>query len=118
MTQNLWERIQRGMEAGFDSALSAVHAITEKAGETIELTRLRREKARLENKITKELADLGHSVYQKISKEKLSDIAKELGIDEKLKEVSSEEARMIEIDKKISTEEVSKNKNKSEGTKK
>jgi hypothetical protein len=30
----LWDRIQRGMEAGFNAALSAVHAITEKAGES------------------------------------------------------------------------------------
>ena len=29
----LWNRIQRGMEEGFDAALSAVHSITEKAGE-------------------------------------------------------------------------------------
>jgi len=46
--QKLWDRIQRGMAAGFDAALSAVHTVTEKAGEGIELTRLRREKARLE----------------------------------------------------------------------
>jgi len=31
----LWDRIQRGMEAGFDAATSAVHTITEKAGEGI-----------------------------------------------------------------------------------
>ena len=26
----LWDRIQQGMDAGFDASLSAVHAITEK----------------------------------------------------------------------------------------
>ena len=40
----LWDRIQRGMEAGFDAAMSTVHTITEKAGKGIELTRLRRGK--------------------------------------------------------------------------
>jgi len=118
MAQNLWERIQRGMEAGFDAALSAVHTITEKAGETIELTRLRREKARLENKITKELADVGHSVYQKISNEKLNDIAKELGIEEKLKEITKEEERMVEIDKRITTEQDSVDKKQNVNEKK
>ncbi len=44
----LWDRIQRGMEAGFDAAISAVHTITEKGGEGIETIRLRREKARIE----------------------------------------------------------------------
>jgi len=43
----LWDRIQREMDAGFDAAMSAVHTLTDKAGEGIELTRLRREKARL-----------------------------------------------------------------------
>ncbi len=118
MAQNLWERIQRGMEEGFDAALNAVHSITEKAGETIELTRLRREKSRLENKITKELAEVGHSVYQRISKEKLNDIAKELGIEEKLKEISKEESTMIEIDKKITTEQDTSGKKQKESSKK
>lgn len=40
----LWDRIQRGMEAGFDAAMSAVHTITAKAGEGIELTRLTRDR--------------------------------------------------------------------------
>jgi hypothetical protein len=31
--KKLWDRIQRGMEAGFDAAMSAVYRITEKAGE-------------------------------------------------------------------------------------
>ena len=33
----LWDRIQSGMEAGFDATIAAVHTITEKAGEGIEL---------------------------------------------------------------------------------
>ena len=49
----LWERISRGMEAGFDAALAAVHNITERAGESIEVTRLRREKARYETALTR-----------------------------------------------------------------
>ena len=40
----LWDRIKRGMEDGFEAGLMSVHTITEKAGESIELTRLRREK--------------------------------------------------------------------------
>ncbi|MBW1682209.1 MAG: hypothetical protein JRJ83_12360 [Deltaproteobacteria bacterium] len=44
----LWDRISRGMDAGFDAAIAAVHNLTEKAGEGIEVTRLRREKARYE----------------------------------------------------------------------
>jgi len=63
----LWDRIQRGMEAGFDAAISAVHTITEKAGEGIELTRLRREKTRLETQLTRRLAELGNKVFESIS---------------------------------------------------
>ena len=61
----LWDRIQRGMEAGFDAAKSAVHNITEKAGEGIELTRLRREKARIETQVTRRLAELGNARVRK-----------------------------------------------------
>jgi len=100
----LWDRIQRGMEAGFDAALSAVHAITEKAGEGIELTRLRREKARLETEVTRRLAELGNEVYEKISAERLEDITQKLGIKALLLEIAENEARMVDIDRRLSKE--------------
>jgi len=100
----LWDRIQRGMEAGFDAALSAVHTITEKAGESIELTRLRREKSRYETCITRLLAELGNTVYEKISKDRLDAIAGQLEIKDKLAEIAENEAQMVDIDKKIGKE--------------
>jgi hypothetical protein len=100
----LWDRIQRGMEAGFDAALSAVHAITEKAGEGIELTRLRREKARLETTVTRLLAELGNSVYEKISAERLDDISEKLEIKDILVTIAESEARMVNIDRNLKSE--------------
>ena len=100
----LWDRIQRGMDAGFDSALSAVHAITEKAGEGIELTRLRREKARLETQVTRRLAELGNEVYEKISAERLDDISEKLGVKAHILEIAENEARMVDIDRRLSKE--------------
>ena len=100
----LWDRIKRGMEAGFDASLAAVHAITEKAGESIELTRSRREKSRLETQLTRLLAELGNAVYEKISGDKLDDISELLGVKDKLKEISEREAWIIEIDKRIGKE--------------
>ncbi len=100
----LWDRIQRGMEAGFDAALSAVHAITEKAGEGIELTRLRREKARLETEVTRRLAELGNEVYEKIAAERLDDISEKLGVKAVLLEIAENEARMVDIDRRLSKE--------------
>ena len=100
----LWDRIQRGMDAGFDSALSAVHAITEKAGEGIELTRLRREKAKLETQVTRSLAELGNAVYEKISAERLDDIAQKLEIKDVLHDIAESEARMVDIDRRLSKE--------------
>lgn len=100
----LWDRIQRGMDAGFDSALSAVHAITEKAGEGIELTRLRREKVRLETQVTRSLAELGNAVYEKISAERLDDIAQKLVITDILHGIAESEARMVDIDRRLTKE--------------
>jgi hypothetical protein len=100
----LWDRIKRGMEAGFDAAIASVHKITEKAGEGIELTRLRREKARLETEVTRRLAELGNKVYEKISAERLDHIAEELGIKDLLIEVAQDEARMVDIDRRIQKE--------------
>ncbi|HSO19040.1 MAG TPA: hypothetical protein VLT88_06265, partial [Desulfosarcina sp.] len=77
------------------------HSITEKAGEGIELTRLRREKTRRETQVTRRLAELGHTVYEKISADRLDDIAGELGIKETLLEIAQDEARMVEIDKRL-----------------
>jgi len=100
----LWDRIQRGMEAGFDAALSAVHAVTEKAGEGIELTRLRREKARLEMRITRRLAELGNDVYEKIAAQRLVDISEKLEIDDILKDIAEHEAHMVNIDRGLKKE--------------
>ncbi len=57
------------MEAGFDSAMSAVHNMTSKAGET-----------RLETQTTRQLAGLGNVVFEKISEQRLDDIAEQLEI--------------------------------------
>ena len=100
----LWDRIHKGMEAGFDASISAVHTITEKAGESIELTRARREKSRYETQLTRLLAELGNTVYEKVSEGRLDEIAEQLGIKEKLTEIAEREARMVEIDRKIGKE--------------
>jgi hypothetical protein len=100
----LWDRIQRGMEAGFDAAISAVHTITEKGGEGIETIRLRREKTRIETQITRQLAELGNSVYEKISTERLDDIAEKLGIQDMVKEIAASEARMVDLDRSLKKE--------------
>jgi len=92
------------MDEGFDAAISAVHNITEKAGESIELTRLRREKARLETELTKHLAELGNAVYEKISESRLDDISEQLQIKEMLLEIAREEAQMVEIDRRLNKE--------------
>lgn len=104
MKIKLWDRIERGMEEGFDAALSAVHVVTEKAGEGIELTRLRREKARLETQVTRQLAELGNAVYEKISVERLDDIAEKLGVKDMMLEIAENEARMIDIDRSLNKE--------------
>ncbi len=100
----LWDRIYRGMEAGFDASISAVHTITEKAGEGIELTRARREKSRYETQLTRLLAEVGNAVYEKVSEKRLDDIAEQLGIQDKLKEIAEKEAWMVEIDRRIGKE--------------
>jgi len=104
MKIKLWDRIERGMEEGFDAALAAVHVITEKAGEGIELTRLRREKARLETQVTRKLAELGNAVYDKISVERMDDVAEKLGVKSVMMEISENEARMIDIDRSLNKE--------------
>ncbi len=100
----LWDRIQQGMETGFDASLAAVHSMTEKAGESIELTQARREKSRYEVQVTRLLAELGNAVYEKVSKERLRDIAEQLGVVEQVKEIAEHEARMVEIDRRTGKE--------------
>jgi hypothetical protein len=92
------------MEAGFDATIATVHSITEKAGEGIELTRLRREKARLETQVTRRLAELGNAVYEKISAERLEDVAEKLEIKDILLEIAENEARMVDIDQRLKKE--------------
>jgi hypothetical protein len=104
MKMKLWDRIQRGMDEGFDAAIATVYAITEKAGEGIELTRLRREKTRLETQVTRRLAELGNIVYEKIAADRLDDVADRLGIKDTLLEIAQDEARMVEIDKRLKKE--------------
>ncbi len=100
----LWDRIKRGMEDGFEAGLMSVRTITEKAGESIELTHLRREKARNETKVTRLLAELGNTVYEKVSKERLDDIAKQLEIQDKILVIAENEATIVDIDKRLGKE--------------
>ena len=104
----LWNRIQRGMENGFDAAMSAVYTITEKAGEGIELTLLRREKARLETRTTRRLAELGNSVFEKISEQQLDDITEKLEIKDMILNIAQDEARMVDIDRRLKEEKKEK----------
>lgn len=104
----LWDRIRRGMDAGFDAAVATVHNVTEKAGESIELTRLRREKVRLETELTKHLAELGNTVYEKISEARLDEVTEQLQIKGKILEISREEAKMVDIDRRLDKEEQKK----------
>lgn len=97
----LWDRIQRGMEEGFDATIAAVHTLTEKAGEGIELTRLRREKARLGTHLTRRLAELGNTVFEKISADQSDELAQALGIKEMLLEIAQDEAHMVDIDMQL-----------------
>ncbi|WP_152972100.1 hypothetical protein [Desulfatitalea tepidiphila] len=100
----LWDRVQRGMEAGFDAAIAAVHTITEKAGEGIELTRLRREKARLETQVTRRLAELGNKVFESISASQNDELAKQLGVKEMVFDIAQDEARMVDVDMRLKKE--------------
>ena len=92
------------MEAGFDSAMSAVHNMTAKAGEGIELTLLRREKTRLETQTTRQLAELGNVVFEKISEQRLDDTAEQLEIKDLLFDIAQDEARMVDIDRRLQKE--------------
>lgn len=113
----LWNRIQRGMENGFDAAMSAVYTITEKAGEGIELTRLRREKARLETQTTRRLAELGNAVFEKISEQQLDDITKKLEINDMILDIAQDEARMVDIDRRLKKEKEEEKKVKKQNEK-
>ena len=114
----LWDRIYGGMEAGFDAALAAVHTLTEKAGDGIELTRLRREKARCESRVTRLLAEIGNAVYEKVSQERLDDMATQLGVRDMIIEIAEWEARIVEIDTKLQKELVYQDKPEAAGVEK
>jgi hypothetical protein len=88
--------------------MSAVHTITAKAGEGIELTRLRREKARLETQTTRRLAELGNAVFEKISEQQLDDISEKLEIKDMVLEIAQDEARMVDIDRRLKKEKEEK----------
>jgi hypothetical protein len=92
------------MEEGFDATIAAVHTLTEKAGEGIELTRLRREKARLETQVTRRLAELGNMAFEKISEDRNDEIAVKLGIKDIILEIAEDEARMVDIDRRLNKE--------------
>jgi hypothetical protein len=92
------------MHLGFDAALATVHTMTEKAGEGIELTLLRREKVRCETKLTKLLAQLGNAVYEKVSEKRLEDVVKQLEIKDAIAEIAREEAQIVDIDTRLGKE--------------
>ena len=74
------------------------------ASNGIELTRLRREKARLETQTTRRLAELGNMVFEKISEQRLDGVAEQLGIQDLLRDIAHDEARMVDIDQRLKKE--------------
>ena len=50
------------------------------------------------------MAELGNGVYEKISSERLDDIAEKLGIKDVLLEIAENDARMIDIDQRLKKE--------------
>ena len=65
---------------------------------------LRREKARLETQATRRLAELGNTVFEKISSDQLNDIAEKLMIKDLMVEIAENEARMVDIDRRLKKE--------------
>jgi hypothetical protein len=56
---------------------------------------------RTETQITRRLAELGNTVFEKISAERNDEIAEKLGIKDILVEVAQDEAKMVELDRRL-----------------
>ena len=50
------------------------------------------------------MAELGNGVYEKISTDRLNDIAEKLGIKEMLLEIAESDAHMVDIDQRLKKE--------------
>ncbi|GIX21468.1 MAG: hypothetical protein KatS3mg121_0251 [Gammaproteobacteria bacterium] len=98
--ETLWERIRQGVEDGLDAAIATVHHITEKAGEGIEATRLRRERARIEAQSGRVLAELGGKVYERCKEEMPPPLA-ELGLEELVARLRELDERLEAIDRRL-----------------
>jgi hypothetical protein len=51
--------------------------------------------------VTRRLAELGNTVFEKISEQRLDDVSEKLGIKELLFEIAQDEARMVDIDRRL-----------------
>ena len=104
-TSRLKDNLRKWLGIAVDAILNAVNFITEKTGEGVKIARLYREKTKIEDDITSQLAELGKTVHGKISKERLDDISKQLELQDKLKHISQTQTKLQEVNKKIEEEQ-------------
>ncbi len=67
--RTLWQRISEGFEKGMEIAAKSAETLTEKAGETAQVTRHKLEAVRLEHQISRKFAKLGSIVYERAIRE-------------------------------------------------
>ncbi len=54
--------------------------------------------------MTRRLAELGNSVFEKISKQRLDDIAEKLEANDMILDIARDEAHMVDIDRRLKKE--------------
>ena len=67
--KTLYEKAEKAINQAFEVAIHSVKAVSEKAGEAAQVTKLLIEKATLEHRVSKKFAQLGSRVYEKTLRE-------------------------------------------------
>src|SRR5947207_1176072 len=89
----LYEKAEKAINQAFETAKVSVKAMSEKAGEAANITKLLIEKAALEHKISRKFAELGSKVYEKVLRQ-----GKPVSLSDYDMEILIEETRQLDVE--------------------
>jgi vacuolar-type H+-ATPase subunit I/STV1 len=97
----LWEKIKKGLQDGFEATKEGVSLVIEKTGEMSQVAKLRIKVLGLNRKIRDNFFEIGGRLYELSKKKKDVDVFSDEKISELIKEVNTMEKEIEKTEKEI-----------------
>jgi len=89
-----WDRVKKGLDKALEATRKAAKVVSDKAGETAQITKLSVEAMTLEHQMSKKYAELGNLTYQWIAKDKKGSLTSQAKVEKIVEEAKKIEEKL------------------------